>query len=70
MRDLSDLIDILDDDVNVHLTDSTVGASSGMVCAISAVSSFGWVPFPGLLLVICLFVYSFIFKITFCRIFW
>ena len=41
MSDLSNLIDILDDDVNVHSTDSTVGAGSRMVTVTSTVTSYG-----------------------------
>ena len=57
MSDLSDLIDILDDNANVYLTHSTVGTGSRMGSVDSTIGSSGWVPFTGLFLVICWYVY-------------
>ena len=59
ISDLSDLIYILDDDVDVYLADSTAGVGSRIVGVASTISSSDWVPFTGLLLVICLFAYYF-----------
>ena len=41
MNYLSDLIDILDDDANVRLTDSTIDTSFGKVYVASTISLFG-----------------------------
>ena len=54
MNNLLNYIDLVDDDVNIHSTVSTVGTGSGMVDVTSVVSSSGSVPFPGMVLVICL----------------
>ena len=59
ISDLSDLIYILDDDVDVYLADSTAGVGSRIVGVASTISSSDRVPFTGLLLVICLFAYYF-----------
>ena len=59
MSDLSNSIYTLDDNVNVHSTDSTVGVDSEMVDVASTISSSGWIPFPGFLLVIYIIVYYF-----------
>ena len=67
MSDLSDLIDILDDNANVYLTHSTVGTGSRMGSVDSTIGSSGWVPFTGLFLVICWFIYDFICQLTVCR---
>ena len=71
MRNISNFINLVDDDVNIHSTDSIAGASSRMVGVTSTAVSSGWVPFPGLLLVVgCwLFVYYFIRQLIFCRFF-
>ena len=69
MNNLLNSIDLVDDDVNIHSTASTVGTSSGMVDVDSVVSSSGSVPFPGMVLVICLFVYYFKRQLLFCHIF-
>ena len=52
MRNISNFINLVDDDVNIHSTDSIVGASSRMVGVTSTAVLSGWVPFPGLLLVV------------------
>ena len=63
MRNISNFINLVDDDVNIHSTDSIAGASSRMVGATSTAVSSGWVPFPGLLLVVgCWFLESVIIK--------
>ena len=69
MNNLLNYIDLVDDDVNTHSTASTVGTGSGMVDVASVVSSSGSVPFPGMVLVICLFVYYFKRQLLFCHIF-
>ena len=53
MRNLSDLIHILDDDVNVYFTHFTVDIDFWIVGVASIVDSFYCVPFTGLFLVIC-----------------
>ena len=52
VSDLSILIDILDDDVNVYLTASIDCAGSRMISVASTITSSGWVPFTCLLFVI------------------
>ena len=69
MNNLLNSIDLVDDDVNIHSTASTVGTGSGMVDVAFVVSSSGSVPFPGMVLVICLFVYYFKRQLLFCHIF-
>ena len=69
MNNLLNSIDLVDDDVNIHSTVSTVGTGSGMVDVDSVVGSSGSVPFPGIVLVICLFVYYFKRQLLFCHIF-
>ena len=69
MNNLLNSIDLVDDDVNIHSTASTVGTGSGMVDVDSVVSSSSSVPFPGMVLVICLFVYYFKRQLLFCHIF-
>ena len=54
MSDSSNVISLVDDDVNVHSTDSIAGTGSRMVGVASNVSSSSWVPISGLLLVIWL----------------
>ena len=48
MSDLSDLIDILDNDGVLHLTNSTTGVASRAVGIASHVASSRWFPFTGL----------------------
>ena len=52
MGDLSELIDTLDDDINVHLTDSTSGVGSRSVGVAFAIISSSWNSFTGLFFVI------------------
>ena len=51
MSDLSELIDILDDDLVLHSTNSTAGISSRAVGVASPVASSSWVPFTGFFLI-------------------
>ena len=69
MGDLSELIDTLDDDVHVHLTDPISRVCSRSVGVASTVISSGWVPFTGLSFVICWYIHSFIYQLIFCRYF-
>ena len=52
MGDLSELIDTLDDDINVHLTDSTSGVGSRSVGVAFTITSSNWDSFTGLFFVI------------------
>ena len=53
MSDLSELIDILDDDGILHSTDSTAGVGSKTVGGVSLVVSSCWFPSTCLFIVIC-----------------
>ena len=59
MSDLSNLMDILDDDLNTYVTDSTADVGYGVICVASAITLSGWVLFPDLLLIfVKLFIIS------------
>ena len=66
---LSELIDTLDDDVNMHLTNFPSGACFRSVGVASTVTSSSWLSFTGLFFVICWFIHSFVRHLTFCRYF-
>ena len=53
MSNLSELIDILDDDGILHSTDSTARVGSKTVGGVSLVASSCWFPSTGLFIVIC-----------------
>ena len=65
MGELSELLDTLDDNVNVHWIDSTSGVGYRSVGVISTVVSSVGVLFTGLFFFICCFIHSYISRLTF-----
>ena len=70
MSDLSNFINLVDGDMNLHSTYSIANVCCVMVKVVTDISSSSGVPFSGVLFIVCLFVHYFIRQLTLCCFFW